>query len=159
MLGLRDGERSSYPELVDVLTQSGGEARTDAHELYRRMAFNMLISNVDDHLRNHGFLWRSGTGWSLAPAYDLNPVPGDVRPRILTTNISVDDGTCDLELVLSVAGYFGLGDQDAKAIVRSVASATAGWRDAARAAGARAPEIDRMQSAFEHADLSRALQL
>jgi serine/threonine-protein kinase HipA len=55
MLGLQDGHRGSYPELVDVLVRYGAQAHADAHELYRRMVFNVLISNVDDHLRNHGF--------------------------------------------------------------------------------------------------------
>lgn len=62
MMGLKDGDRGSYPELVDLLSQHGAEAALDARELYRRMAFNVLISNVDDHLRNHGFLWKSRNG-------------------------------------------------------------------------------------------------
>jgi serine/threonine-protein kinase HipA len=123
------------------------------------MAFNVLISNVDDHLRNHGFLWLGRGGWTLSPAYDLNPTPADVRPRILTTTIDVDDGTCDIGLVLSVAQYFGLSDAAAKAIVKSVGEATAGWGRAAETAGARPAEIRRMQSAFDHADLRRALAL
>src|SRR6185503_9189438 len=105
----------SYPELVDALTRHGARAREDARELYRRMVFNVLISNVDDHLRNHGFLWSGKNGWILSPIYDLNPTPTDVRPRILTTNISLDEATCDLDLVLSSAEYFGLALKDAKA--------------------------------------------
>lgn len=159
MMGLRDGERASYPELCDVLNQHGARAREDAAELYRRMAFNVLISNVDDHLRNHGFLWLGRGGWTLSPAYDLNPTPADVSPRILTTTIEVDDGVCDLGLVLSVAGYFGLGEAAAKAIVKAVGEATAGWRREAEAIGVRPAEIRRMESAFEHADLRRALAL
>jgi serine/threonine-protein kinase HipA len=159
MMGLRDGEHASYPEISDALTQQGAQAREDAAELFRRMAFNVLISNVDDHLRNHGFLWLGRGGWTLSPAYDLNPTPVDLRPRILTTTIDVDDGTCDLGLVLSVAEFFGLGDAAARAIVKAVGNATAGWREAAEAAGARPAEIRRMESAFEHADLQRALAL
>ncbi len=159
MMGLRDGERSSYPEMVDVLSQHGTNARQDAAELYRRMVFNVLISNVDDHLRNHGFLWRDAGGWTLAPAYDLNPTPADVRPRILTTNIDLEEGTCDLGLVLSARDYFGLSDAGARDIVREVSAATRTWRDAAQGFGARPAEIRRMESAFEHADLERALAL
>ena len=73
------------------------------------MVFNVLISNVDDHLRNHGFLWLGRTGWSLSPAYDLNPTPTDLKARILTTNIDLDEGTCSLDLVENAAEYFGLG--------------------------------------------------
>ena len=159
MMGLRDGERGSYPELVDLLTQHGSQAPIDARELYRRMVLNVLISNVDDHLRNHGFLWTGSGGWTLAPAYDLNPTPVDVRQRILTTNISLTEGTCDLDLVLSVAEDFALGPPAAKAIVKEVATVTATWRDTAVELGARRAEVDRMTSAFEHDDLRRALAL
>jgi serine/threonine-protein kinase HipA len=159
MLGLRDGERGSYPELVDVLTEHGARASEDARELYRRMVLNVLISNVDDHLRNHGFLWAGRAGWTLSPIYDLNPTPTDVRPRILTTNINLDEATCDLDLVLSSAEFFGLGLKEAKAIVREVADVTSKWRDVASAAGAPQAEIRRMASAFEHKDLTRALAL
>jgi serine/threonine-protein kinase HipA len=136
MLGLKDGERGSYPELVDVLTQYGARAREDARELYRRMVLNILISNVDDHLRNHGFLWSGPEGWSLSPVYDLNPTPTDVRPRILTTNINLDEATCDVELALSSAEYFSLGPKDAAAIVKEVALVTKTWREVATVAGA-----------------------
>jgi serine/threonine-protein kinase HipA len=150
MLELRDGEQSSYPELVDVLTRHGSQATIDARELYRRMVFNVLISNVDDHLRNHGFLWKGRAGWTLSPAYDLNPTPSDIRHPILTTNISPDEATCDLDLVLSVAEYFGLGQTAAKTIVKEVAAATATWQAVAGTFGARPAEIRRMDSAFEH---------
>ncbi len=82
MLGMRDGERGSYPELVDALASHGADAKADARQLYRRVAFSVLVSNVDDHLRNHGFLWRGKAGWTLSPAYDLNPVPVDIKARI-----------------------------------------------------------------------------
>lgn len=159
MMGLKDGDRGSYPELVDVLTQHGAQAAADAKELYRRMVFNVLISNVDDHLRNHGFLWQGRGGWTLSPVYDLNPTPADVRQRILTTNISLDEATCDLDLVKSVAGYFGLNARQAKSIIKEVALASSKWRDVAVACEARPNEIRRMESAFEHADLARALAL
>jgi serine/threonine-protein kinase HipA len=159
MMGMKDGEHGSYPELVDVLTRNGSRVGRDVRELYRRMAFNVLVSNVDDHLRNHGFLWASGQGWSLSPAYDLNPTPVDIRQRILTTNISLDDGTCDIDLVLSVAEFFSLTVREAKTIVKEVGAATAKWRDIATAQGARNAEIQRMESAFEHADLTKALAL
>ena len=112
MTGSRDGERGSYPELVDALTAHGAQSREDALQLYRRVVFNVLVSNVDDHLRNHGFLWSGQGGWILSPAYDLNPTPVDVKARILTTNIDLDEGTCSVELLAGhVAGYFGLGDR------------------------------------------------
>ena len=159
MLGLKDGQRGSYPELVDALAGHGAQARDDAKELYRRVTLNVLISNVDDHLRNHGFLWAGQQGWMLSPVFDLNPTPTDVRPRILSTNINLDEATCDLDLLLSSAEFFGLGPDDARAIVKNVAETTKTWREVASTAGAANAEIQRMASAFEHQDLSRALAL
>ncbi|MEK6790026.1 MAG: HipA domain-containing protein [Pseudomonadota bacterium] len=159
MTGAKDGERGSYPEMVDALSRHGAQAKVDAQALYRRVAFNVLISNVDDHLRNHAFLWQSRAGWSLSPAYDLNPVPSDLKERVLTTNIDLDEGTCSLDLLESAAEYFGLGLMPARAIIKEVAKAVATWRQVAREAGARPAEINRMASAFEHDDLRRALAL
>lgn len=159
MTGTKDGERGSYPEIVDTLTSHGAQAKTDAQALYRRVAFNVLISNVDDHLRNHGFLWLGRTGWSLSPAYDLNPTPTDLKARILTTNIDLDEGTCSLDLVERASEYFGLGLIQARAIIKEVAAATATWRAVAKETGARPAEINRMASAFEHDDLTKALAL
>jgi serine/threonine-protein kinase HipA len=159
MLGAKDGERASYPEIVDALSQHGAEAKSDAEELFRRMVFNILISNVDDHLRNHGFLWRGKGGWTLSPAYDLNPVPTDLKARILTTNISIDEGTCSLDLALEQACFFGLSLQKAKAVAAAVGAAVSNWRNVAAAVGESRRAIDRMASAFEHDDLAAAKRL
>ena len=159
MMGAKDGEPSSYPEMVDTLAAHGAQAKTDAHALYRRVVFNVLISNVDDHLRNHGFLRFRRGGWTLAPAYDLNPVPTDLKARVLTTNINLDEGTCSVDLLEESSEYFGLTLDKARVIIGEVARATALWRDIAKEAGARPAEISRMASAFEHDDLARALTL
>jgi serine/threonine-protein kinase HipA len=159
MTGSRDGERGSYPELVDALTAHGAQAKEDAWQLYRRVVFNVLVSNVDDHLRNHGFLWSGQGGWVLSPAYDLNPTPVDVKARILTTNIDLDEGTCSAELLQETAGYFGLGDRQSCTIIREVAEVTRTWQAVAAEVGARRAEITRMASAFEHEDLQAALKL
>ncbi|MEY3235125.1 HipA domain-containing protein [Aquidulcibacter sp.] len=159
MTASRDGQTGSYPELVDALGAHGAKARLDASQLYRRVVFNVMISNVDDHLRNHGFLWAGKAGWILSPAYDLNPVPTDLKPRILSTNIDLDEATCSLDLLESACGYFGLGLKEARMIIREVAKVTKGWRAIAVEVGAKASEISRMASAFEHEDLNRALKL
>ncbi|MFK7847903.1 MAG: type II toxin-antitoxin system HipA family toxin [Rhodothermales bacterium] len=158
MTGSRDGERGSYPELVDALTAHGAQAKEDAWQLYRRVVFNVLVSNVDDHLRNHGFLWSGQGGWILSPAYDLNPTPVDVKARILTTNIDLDEGTCSVELLQETAEYFGLGTKQARTIIREVADATRTWKAVAAEVGAKRAEITRMASAFEHEDLQAALK-
>lgn len=159
MLEARDGEGGSYPEIVDALAGYGAEAKSDAAALFRRVVFNVLISNVDDHLRNHGFLWAGKAGWRLSPAYDLNPVPSDLKARVLTTNIDLDEGTCSIDLLEVASELFGFGLADARAIIKEVAIATNEWRDVARQVGAREAEINRMSSAFEHDDLQSALAL
>lgn len=159
MMGARDGERGSYPEMVDALAEHGAQGKSDAQALYRRVVFNVMISNVDDHLRNHGFLWLGKAGWSLSPAYDLNPVPTDIKARVLTTNIDLDEGTCSLDLLEAAAGFFALTLAQAREIIRQVADATSTWREVAKSVGARSIEINRMSSAFEHEDLQRALVL
>lgn len=150
MLGARDGDTRSYLEFVDVLRRCGANPEDDMRELWRRIVFNILISNTDDHLRNHGFLLERSDGWRLAPAYDLNPTPSDLRPRILSTNIDISDGTASLELAMSVAGYFGLTQDDARAIASEVKRAVAAWRDEAARLEPAPAEIERMASAFGH---------
>jgi serine/threonine-protein kinase HipA len=159
MTGSKDGERGSYPEIVDALARHGAKSKADAQALYRRVAFNVLISNVDDHLRNHGFLWLGKAGWSLSPAYDLNPVPTDLKARVLTTNINLDEGTCSLDLLEEAAEFFSLGLAPARTIIKEVATVTSKWREVARDTGARQSEMARMASAFEHNDLQRSLAL
>lgn len=159
MTNSKDGETGSYPEIVDAISRHGACAKADAEALYRRVAFNVMVSNVDDHLRNHGFLRLGNTGWSLSPAYDLNPTPVDLKPRILTTNIDLDDGTCSVDLLEEAAEYFGLALAAARTILKEVATATSSWREIAGRLGLRTSEIDRMSSAFEHSDRERAVAL
>jgi len=156
LLEASDGERASYPEIVDVLAEHGANTKVDSAELFRRMVFNILVSNVDDHLRNHGFLWAGTKGWTLSPAYDLNPTPTDLKQRILSTNISLDEGTCSIDLALSQATLFGLKLEQARDIVRQVGKAVSSWRKVANDVGVRKSEQDRMSSAFEHDDLNAA---
>jgi serine/threonine-protein kinase HipA len=157
MLGARDNEARSYLEIVDALRQHGAAPKADMEELWRRIVFNVLISNTDDHLRNHGFLYAGQEGWRLSPAYDLNPMPVDIRPRMLTLAINEDDNTASLDLALSVAGYFELEEETAKTIAAQVGKAVSSWRNEAARHGIGKTEIDRMASAFEHGDLRKAI--
>jgi serine/threonine-protein kinase HipA len=150
MLGAVDNETRSYMEFVDVLRQHGAAPKQDMHALWRRIVFSILISNTDDHLRNHGFLYTGPDGWRLAPAYDLNPVPVDIKPRVLSTAIDLDNGTASVELAMSVAGYFELKKDEARTIVSEVESAVGQWRHVAAELGLESGQIDRVASAFEH---------
>lgn len=156
MLDASDGEPRSYLEFVDVLRRYGASLREDMAELWRRIVFSILISNTDDHLRNHGFLYVGEAGWHLSPAYDLNPVPVEVKPRVLSTAISLDDGTASLELAMEVAGYFELKAARAREIAGEVGAAVGEWRGVAAKFGLSVAEMERMASAFEHRDLAGA---
>lgn len=159
MLGANDNETRSYLEFVDALRQYGAAPKSDMHMLWRRIVFSVLISNTDDHLRNHGFLYAGPDGWRLAPAYDLNPVPVDIKPRVLATAIDLDDSTASLDLALNVAGYFELDEAQTREIAKEVGQAVSSWREEAAHLGLASGQIDRMASAFEHDDLRAALAL
>ena len=156
MLGAKDNQTRSYLEIVDALRRNGAAPKSDMEALWRRIVFNIMISNTDDHLRNHGFLYEGPDGWRLSPAYDLNPVPVDIRPRVLTTSINEDDGTASIDLAMEVAEYFELDTSAARKIARQTSRAVSKWRSVAKQMGIKDAEIDRMASAFEHTDVQKA---
>lgn len=157
MIGASDNEDHSYLEIVDALRRHGADVVRDLPQLWRRITFGVLISNVDDHLRNHGFLYEAANGgWRLSPAYDINPVPVDIRPRVLSMMIDDRDNSASFDLVLEVGDYFGLRSKDMKAIAGEVVAALSGWKGEAARMGISNSEITRMVSAFEHEDLKKA---
>ena len=158
MLGATDGDMRSYMEIADALRQYGTKPAEDCARLWRRIVFNILISNTDDHLRNHGFLYEKG-GWRLAPAFDLNPTPAEVRERALSLAINEMDNTASLAIAMDVAEHFGLKAKEARAIALEVGVAIKEWRVTARHFHLSAAEMDRMASAFEHDDLLSSLKL
>jgi len=155
-LSAADYEPHSYLEIAEALRRYGSAPKKDLEQLWRRIVFNVLISNTDDHLRNHGFLYAGPAGWRLSPAYDMNPVPIDVKPRILSTSIDPDDPSASMELAFQRGDYFGLNETQTRKIAAEVAGVVLAWKDAARKASIPAAEIDRMASAFEHDDLRNA---
>jgi serine/threonine-protein kinase HipA len=148
MLEAADGEQHSYLEIADAITAGSAAPDADLAELWGRMALSMLISNTDDHLRNHGFL-RVRHGWRLAPCFDLNPNPG---PGNHVRSLAVDeaDMAAPIATLLEVAGYFRLGASDAIRILSRIESAVSRWRDRAGANGLGGQECSRMEPAFEH---------
>jgi len=153
MLQARDHEQHSYLEIADALSQYGANPDEDMKQLWRRIVFNVLISNTDDHLRNHGFLYENQKGWRLSPAYDLNPTPTEIKPRILTTAIDFNNNSASLETALSVAKYFRLNKNETKKIIKEVKKSTTKWCEVAKNFKLKKKEIDRMASAFEHLDM------
>lgn len=156
MLSAIDNEEHSYLEIADAIRLYGNRPEHDLQQLWRRIVFNILISNTDDHLRNHGFLYED-MGWVLSPAYDLNPTPVDIKRRILSLAIDKEDATASMELAYQVAYLFGLKPVGAKHIAYEVGRAVKDWRECAGEHGINNKEIGRMESAFEHEDLRLAL--
>lgn len=157
VLTAKDNEMHSYLEIADAIRQMGSSPKEDLESLWRRIVFNVLISNVDDHLRNHAFLYSGLSGWRLAPAYDLNPTPTDIKPRVLSTAIDLVDPSASLDLAINVANYFDLESLQAKKIIKEVGSAVALWKEEALKFKIKKIEIERMASAFEHEDLYKAM--
>jgi serine/threonine-protein kinase HipA len=149
MLERTDGDRGSYLEVADAIARFSPSAAEDLHELWRRIAFSILISNFDDHLRNPGFLRTSTAGWSLSPVFDVNPDPRP-GPRELTTAIDFDAADAEPELLMSVATEFRLSTGAARAILGEVSAATREWQSVARELGASDGDLAEMQPAFEH---------
>jgi serine/threonine-protein kinase HipA len=158
MLGGRDGEQGSYLEIAETIEEHSPRAGADLRELWRRIVFNVLISNTDDHLRNHGFLKTSTAGWSLSPAFDLNPNP-EGESKQLETAINESNTNASLETALQVAELFGVSEQEGQRIVGDVTAATDTWREVAQTARLGKAEIDRMEPAFEHHERELARDL
>jgi serine/threonine-protein kinase HipA len=149
MLEASDGDTGSYVDIAAVIEQISPSAKDDLHELWRRIAFSVLISNTDDHLRNHGFLHVEAGTWSLSPAFDLNPDPAP-GTKHLSTAIDERDTQATVPTLLSVAQLFRLTEGEAVGVLREVAAATRGWRRGAETLGISLAEIAEMEPAFEH---------
>jgi serine/threonine-protein kinase HipA len=157
LLGIgRDDERDhSYTELVDALRQHGAHVRADTEEIWRRIAFSVLITNVDDHLWNHGFLHVEAGQWHLSPAFDVNPFPD--RERALKTWISEETGpAATIEALLSVIPYFRIPPARARAILGKVERAVARWREVGVEIGMTPDELEAFADAFEHPEREAA---
>ena len=132
LLGLGDGDEATYTDIAEVIRMYSSAPTEDLHELWRRIVFNVMVGNLDDHLRNHGFLYDHDNKWRLSPAYDLNPVPLTEKARELTTWISEEGPDADLDLARAAAPYFALDLVRANAIIDEVAVALDGWQQIAR---------------------------
>jgi serine/threonine-protein kinase HipA len=136
---------ASYLEIARVLIDHGARTAADLRELWSRIVFNMLVSNTDDHLRNHGFILVPGKGWRLSAAYDMNPVPESPG---LTLNVSEADNAMDLDLARSVAPYFRVPKKLADEIVARSQAVVKQWPKIAAGLKVRGREQERMAPAF-----------
>lgn len=145
-LGYVDGqEGASYLDLVDFITTAGEDVSVALAQLWRRMVFNMGVSNADDHLRNHGFILSDG-GWKLSPAYDINPVE---TANGLHLNVSETDNSLDLRLAFDVAPFFRLSGEQARSIAREVLQSIQDWQSVARSLGIPHAECELKSRAFK----------
>ncbi|MPX89209.1 type II toxin-antitoxin system HipA family toxin [Salinivibrio sp. VYel1] len=135
---------ASYLELAEFLIQNGSNTRADLAQLWRRMLFNIMVANSDDHLRNHGFIFDM-TGWRLSPAYDINSTQ---HAHGLHLNIDDKDNALDIDLAFEVAEYFQLDVKTADKIYRQVAQAVSKWERLAKGAGIKRGERDLMRDCF-----------
>jgi serine/threonine-protein kinase HipA len=147
LLQSSDGVAVDYLEVAEAMAEHGGAVVADLAQLWRRIAFSLVVNNVDDHLRNHGFL-RSASGWTLSPAFDLNPDPDPSATRVTTVGF-VDDAEGALEQLVAHARAFRLTTERAGAILAEVLDATRGWREAARSNGVGEGEIRRFAPALD----------
>jgi serine/threonine-protein kinase HipA len=153
-------EDRTYAELLDTLRRVSSDPREDAHELWRRLVFNLLVTNIDDHLWNLGVLYSSPGQWRLAPSFDLNPFPE--RQRESKTWLSEESGPITtLAQLLSEADYFGLTRAEAESIAAQVALAVRDWRRVAVSpeVGLKESELETFRRAFEHAESAAAQAL
>ena len=146
MLGYADGQTDgcSYLEIAEWISRYSAQVTVDLVQMWRRIVFNISISNCDDHLRNHGFLLTE-KGWRLSPAYDLNP---SYYGGGLSLNITEADNALDMDLAREVAPFFGVPEKDAEAIIGEVRDAVSGWQRVASKLGISREEQEMMAGAF-----------
>ena len=149
LLGKTDGasaaDGTSYLDLASFIRSHGANPTEDLRELWKRIVFNMAVSNTDDHLRNHGFLL-TPTGWVLSPLYDVNPIP---EGNCLSLNVNEEDNSIDISLALEVAGYFGLTEQESEAAATEIChTVQENWEKIAQKYGLSRGAVERMRGAF-----------
>lgn len=153
LTGHQDGDDAStgvsYLEIAQVLMTDGAQTASDLRELWSRIVFNILVSNSDDHLRNHGFVLVPGKGWQLSPAFDMNPTPD---AHGLKLNISESDNALDLDLARSVAPYFRVTAVDADGIIEQQRHVVSQWRIIAQSLKIGTKERQQFESVFVLAD-------
>jgi serine/threonine-protein kinase HipA len=146
MLERKDGELGSYLEMAEFIINQGasGSIEIDLAQLFRRVLFNVLVSNRDDHLRNHGFI-RVADGWRLSDAFDMNPNLSKATHALALDDANPDP---DIEVAMSTAEFYRLTNSQALDILDDVVKVVSGWERQAKAEGLSGAEIDRMKSAF-----------
>lgn len=155
LLERQDGDGSAtYLDLAELIANQGapGHVEEDLAQLFRQVVFNVLVSNRDDHLRNHGFL-RTRAGWRLAPAFDMNPNLDKQEHALALDEASAEPR---IDTVLSTAEYYRLSTAQARRVISHVRGVVGGWREMAKAVGLPRAEVQRMEAAFAGSEGSQA---
>lgn len=149
LLQAKSHQQYTYEDIASLIRTISPKAKYDLGQLWRRMIFNILINNVDDHLKNHGFLHTIGDQWVLAPAFDLNPFPD--KMRALKTWISQQSGEfASLDEALAISKSFELSNKEAKVILSEMRPIVSTWKSIAQNLGMNARDIDQYAPAFEY---------
>ena len=149
LLGKTDGasaaDGTSYLDIAAFMKSYGAQPRQDLVELWKRIVFNMAVSNTDDHLRNHAFIFAEN-GWRLSPLYDVNPIPyGDE----LSLNVDEEDNSINIDLAIQTAARFGISETDAKTYAKDILTVVKeNWEKRATAYGLSRRLIEEMRPAF-----------
>lgn len=136
----------SYLDIAEFIQYAGCQNKKDLNQLWKRIIFNIAISNTDDHLRNHGFILTQ-KGWILSPAFDVNP---SVDKNGLALNIDTDDNSLDFQLAKSVGEFFQLTDSEMETIIAEVKKVVSSWKVVAQDIGIPKSEQEIMASAFRY---------
>lgn len=149
LLQAKSHQQYTYEDIASLIRTISPKAKYDLGQLWRRMIFNILINNVDDHLKNHGFLHTTDDQWVLAPAFDLNPFPD--KMRALKTWISQQSGEfASLDEALAISKSFELSNKEAKVILSEMRSIVSTWKPIAQNLGMNARDINQYAPAFEY---------
>ncbi|MGI9015611.1 MAG: type II toxin-antitoxin system HipA family toxin [Euzebya sp.] len=154
MLGRRDGDAGDFLDLAEVVEEQSPSATADMVQLWRRAVFSALIANTDNHLRNHGFLRVQG-GWTLAPAFDLNPTPDSAELAVGVAGNTVAPLTAAVES----CELFRLDSAEALEVLAEVVDAVGGWSHVARQHGVDTAGIQRIRPAFQGEAAAQARRL
>lgn len=160
MLQASRADDHAYTQIADVIKTRCANPASDLEELWRRLAFNLLITNVDDHVQNHGFLHVEHGQWRLAPAFDINPFP-DKDPE-LKLWLTADSGPVDsIKDIVRTASYFWLSEADAMRVLTEVCTAILNWKAIAKSApvGMSNDDLDAFAPALENEQMRIAMRL
>ena len=147
LMGLTDGSDAQtgngYLDIVDFILQSCCNVENNLRQLYRRVAFNIATGNTDDHFRNHGFLL-TPRGWTLSPAYDMNPTTNEYQSLLITSSTNKSD----LNLLMDASEEYMIGKEEASKIIQEVTDAVKGWRRMAASLGIAKREMELLEQIF-----------